>query len=167
MQNWAKVWLPAKQNCPDVFSRGLHPWAPNRGYVPVDARISHLLISVPLFKIRHWSAVPNVRINIYYRVPVYTVHCTLRSRREIRADTGNESHIVTHLTHHDLRDPWTITNVTHNLRPNSITLSSALASWSQTWFPTCRRQIRAISTCRDISTVLFHVILYARQIIFM
>jgi len=23
-----------------------------------------------------------------------------------------------------------------------------LASWSQTWFPTCRRQVRAISTCR-------------------
>ena len=24
-----------------------------------------------------------------------------------------------------------------------------LASWSQTCFPTCRRQVRAISTCRD------------------
>ena len=23
-----------------------------------------------------------------------------------------------------------------------------LASWSQTWFPTCRRQARAVSTCR-------------------
>ena len=22
-------------------------------------------------------------------------------------------------------------------------------TWSQTWFPTCRRQVRAISTCRD------------------
>jgi len=34
------------------------------------------------------------------------------------------------------------------LRPNSITLSR-----SQTWFPTCRRQARAISTCLDSSNL--------------
>ena len=34
-------------------------------------------------------------------------------------------------------------------RLNSITLSR-----SQTWFPTCRRQVRAISTCRDSSNLV-------------
>ena len=29
-----------------------------------------------------------------------------------------------------------------------------LASWSQTWFPTCRRQVRAIWTCRDSSNLV-------------
>ena len=29
-----------------------------------------------------------------------------------------------------------------------------LASWRQTWFPTCRRQVRAISTCRDSSNLV-------------
>jgi len=28
-------------------------------------------------------------------------------------------------------------------------LRPACASWSQTWFPTCRRQVRAIWICRD------------------
>jgi len=36
------------------------------------------------------------------------------------------------------------------LRLNSITLSS----WSQTWFPTSRRQVRAISTYRDTSNLV-------------
>jgi len=29
-----------------------------------------------------------------------------------------------------------------------------LASWSQTWFSTCRRQVRAILTCRDSSNLV-------------
>jgi len=29
-----------------------------------------------------------------------------------------------------------------------------LASWSQTWFPTCHRRVRAISTCRDSSNLV-------------
>jgi len=29
-----------------------------------------------------------------------------------------------------------------------------LASWSQTWFPTCCRQVRAVSTCRDSSNLV-------------
>jgi len=37
-------------------------------------------------------------------------------------------------------------------------LSSAIQltsrRWSQTWFPTCRRQVRAISTCRDSSNLV-------------
>jgi len=33
---------------------------------------------------------------------------------------------------------------------NSITLSRS-QTWSQTWFPTYRRQVQAISTCRDCS----------------
>ena len=46
---------------------------------------------------------------------------------------------------------------------NSITLTSyparqlvtdQLVSWSQSWFPTCCRQVRAISTCRDNSNLV-------------
>jgi len=36
---------------------------------------------------------------------------------------------------------------------NFITLSRS-QTWSQTWFPTCRRQVRAISTCRDCSNLV-------------
>ena len=38
------------------------------------------------------------------------------------------------------------------LRRNSITLCRS-QTWSQTWFPICRRQVRAISTCRDSSNL--------------
>jgi len=36
---------------------------------------------------------------------------------------------------------------------NSIKLSMS-QTWSQTWFPTCHRQVRAISTCRDSSNLV-------------
>ena len=36
---------------------------------------------------------------------------------------------------------------------NSIMLSR-LQTWSQTWFPTCHRQVRAIWTCRDSSNLV-------------
>ena len=36
---------------------------------------------------------------------------------------------------------------------NSITLSRS-QTWSQTWFPTCRRQVRAILTSRDSSNLV-------------
>ena len=43
--------------------------------------------------------------------------------------------------------PCTKTCAVVRLRPNSITLSRS-QTWSQTWFLTCRRQVRAVSTCR-------------------
>jgi len=33
-------------------------------------------------------------------------------------------------------------------------LASWFTSWSQTWFPTCRRQVKAILTCRDSSNLV-------------
>jgi len=35
----------------------------------------------------------------------------------------------------------------------SRSATSSRAAWSQTWFPTSRRQVRAISTCRDSSNL--------------
>jgi len=46
-----------------------------------------------------------------------------------------------------------VNSVVKCLRPNSITLSRS-QTWSQTWYPTCRRQVRAISTCRDSSNLV-------------
>ena len=39
------------------------------------------------------------------------------------------------------------------LRPDSIALSMS-QTWSQTWCPTCRRQLRAILTCQDSSNLV-------------
>ena len=36
----------------------------------------------------------------------------------------------------------------------AIQLAIQLASWSQTWFPTRRRQVPAISACRDSSNLV-------------
>jgi len=87
----------------------------------------------------------------YLRPYSITLSCSLAGRRpagEPAGESANEldSEMEFDKFHYVF---WLVSWSTTCFRLNSITLIM-----SQTWFPTCRRQVRAISTCRDSSNLV-------------